>query len=215
MNRCLRNLGVFSIFCVSTACGAIVQLDSNDAGSGHAGNIGGATSMAAAGSGNGVALGGQGNAGSSGGATTHSTAGWGVPLNSVSWTTGEVSLSADGFAIVANNYGFLGNPDHQTINSNPSSATYTTLELVWHENGREMRLFIYFSADATHWWSNEIRTYDGQLAGDWIYYYGDFFEQPLGTPFIGDLVLQSNGPSDTTHGTIYFLNLRLLPTFTQ
>jgi hypothetical protein len=67
--------------------------------------------------------------------------------------------------------------------------------------------------DNSHWWTDEIRTYDGQTEGSWSYYYGTFFDQPLGTPYVGDLVLQNNSPGDDHQGTITFRNLRILPTF--
>lgn len=64
---------------------------------------------------------------------------------------------------------------------------YTTLELIWHEHGVEMRLNIYFTSDGTEWWANEIRTYDGRAQGEWITYTGAFFRSKLGAPYRGDL----------------------------
>jgi hypothetical protein len=133
----------------------------------------------------------------------------------VMWKTAEVVLTADDFSLSIDGQKYYPNPGTLRLRSDPASASYTTLELVWNENGREMRLFMYFHADAVHWWSKEIRTYNGQVAADWVYYYGDFFEEPLGKPYTGDLVLQSNGPSDIYPGTVYLHNLWLLPTFGQ
>jgi hypothetical protein len=76
-----------------------------------------------------------------------------------------------------------------------------------------MRLFFYFHSDGEEWWSNEIRTYDGQVSADGIYYFGEFFRRPVNTPYVGYVILKNNGPDDEHEGTIRFRNLRLLPTF--
>lgn len=136
------------------------------------------------------------------------------PANPVSWTTPNASLSADDFWIVANGQRFTATVARDLeVHSDPGDLDYTTLELTWHEVGREMRLFIYFKADATHWWSEEVRTYDGQSPAEWLYYDGIFFRAPLGSPFEGDVDLGNNGPDDRFRGTIHFKNLRLNTTF--
>ncbi len=48
-----------------------------------------------------------------------------------------------------------------------------------------MRLDIYFQADGTEWWSEELRTYDGNADGDWVTFTGDFFRTPMGTAATG------------------------------
>src|SRR5687768_16288027 len=103
-----------------------------------------------------------------------------VTGNNINWTTDEVSLEADNFFIEINApvqgqlYG--GDPDSLEIVSNPISTLdngdlYTTLEATWQENGREMRMFMYFSqTDQDPWKLFELRTYNGAIQGDWIYY---------------------------------------------
>jgi hypothetical protein len=66
---------------------------------------------------------------------------------------------------------------------------YTTLELTWHDQGVEQRIYIYFASDGTNWWANQINTYDGQVNGEWIEQQGEFFKSPLGGAYAGDLDL--------------------------
>jgi len=129
-------------------------------------------------------------------------------LNSVSWDTGYVSLEADDFYIVANGEYFYADVIDVSVSSDPGSLTYCSLELEWEENGVEMRLFIYFYANQSYWWSDEIRTYNGQVDSDWIYYTGMFFKTSIGTAFTGDVDLQSDDDNDY-EGEIHFENLTL------
>ena len=122
--------------------------------------------------------------------------------NPIAWQTNRASLMVDDFYITANGARYLGNGAQ--LSSDPGDPTYATFESKWMENGREMRLYIYFQADSTHWWANEIDTYDGQLQGDWVTYKGRFFESPLGQPFNGNLDLASG------NNAIHLSNLKLL-----
>jgi hypothetical protein len=135
-------------------------------------------------------------AGSSGtptaGPTVSPATGPSVPAR-FAWDSGVVSLSMADGAIIANGQQFLVEPGVIDVHSDAGDATYQTLELTWHERGVEMRLNIYFAADATSWWASEIRTYDGAANGDWIYYKGPFFRTPRGQPYIGDISLASPG----------------------
>lgn len=150
------------------------------------------------------------------------------PANKVSWKTDNVSLEADDFYIEANNQKFLGKPESGStiqIHSDPGNPNYTTLELIWKENGVEMRLFMYFNADGTNWWSPEVRTYNGAPQGDWVYYVGGktpevplkMFDRPLGRAYIGDFDLRQPvmGLVCTTEfcpssPRVHFGNLRLM-----
>ena len=129
-------------------------------------------------------------------------------LRPISWITDRVSLEADDFYIVANGEKYYANVEDVQVHSDPGSATYCSLEVEWQENGVEMRLYIYFNATQTHWWSDEIRTYDGQVSGEWIYYTGNFFDSSIGTAFTGDIDLQSDADNDYA-GEIHFDNLTL------
>lgn len=136
-------------------------------------------------------------------------------LNQINWKTLTVSLNADDFYIIANNQKYLDNVASLSVRSDPGNATYTTLEAIWFENNREMRLFMYFNADSKNWWTYEIRTYNGQQQyPDWIYYKGRFFESPLGQPFVGNVKLVSDSGQQFS-GRIYFKNLRLQAFLTQ
>jgi hypothetical protein len=130
--------------------------------------------------------------------------------SSVSWQTPTVRFEAKSFWIKANGLCFSGSGGAVYVHSDPGDAQYTTLELVWTEHEREMRLFIYFNADASGWWSGEMRTYNG-LSGfnaDWISYTGAFFKTPIGKTFVGDLDLTSKS-EDMPHGRLHLGGLTL------
>jgi hypothetical protein len=98
---------------------------------------------------------------------------------SINWKTQYAYLSATDLVITANGKTFKGN-GQVTVHSNPASATYTTLESTWQENGVEMRMYIYFDASACskslppqcNWKIQELRIYNGNSQGDWIYFKG-------------------------------------------
>lgn len=89
---------------------------------------------------------------------------------SVNWVTPYALFQADDFYILANGKRYYANTGVVEVRSDPGNPTYTTLEVTWHENGYEMRMYIYFHSDGYRWWTDEIRTYNGQTPNDWIYY---------------------------------------------
>ena len=115
--------------------------------------------------------------------------------NAVVCQTNRVSLEADDFTLRAGNTTFLADVASVDVSSDPGSDTYCTLEITWQENNVEMRLYVYFDADGTNWWSEEIRTYNAQPEPDWIYYRGEFFKTPLGTAYEGDVELTPDAGS--------------------
>jgi hypothetical protein len=119
----------------------------------------------------------------------------------VSWQSENdlVQFKADDFLIEANGKTFKAQNTPVAVDSDPGSAVYWTLEVTWQEHGVEMRMFIYFASDGRDWWATEIRTYDGQANGDWIFYRGTYFESPLGRPFVGDLDLTDKATGDALH----------------
>jgi hypothetical protein len=128
--------------------------------------------------------------------------------NGVSWKTEVVDLRATDFWIDAAGERFHGTRQMQ-VNSDPGSATYRTLELTWREHGTEMRVNIYFGGDATSWWIDEIRTYDGTAQPDWLYYRAPDIRAPLGQAWEGDVELLSTrsdrpgrGPGTLHFGTL-------------
>ena len=79
----------------------------------------------------------------------------------ISWKTDVVSLTAREFSIVAGGKTFRAATPKVDVQSDPGDATYRTLEATWQENGVEMRLNLYFGGDATAWWVDEVRIYNG------------------------------------------------------
>jgi hypothetical protein len=73
------------------------------------------------------------------------------------------------------------------VSSDPGDPNYQTLELTWTEHGVEMRWYVYVRSDGLEWWSDEMRTYDGSAAGEWVTFTGDFFRSPLGEAYTGEL----------------------------
>jgi hypothetical protein len=135
-----------------------------------------------------------------------------VPLPSsqnghIRWETKQVLLEADDFHIDVNGKTYKADVVGGTLNSDPGHENYCTLEAIWREHDTEMRLFIYFVGDATHWWSDEARTYDGQAQGDWIFYRNPFPRTARGQAFTGDLTLKSEPGGPT--GQVHFKNLHL------
>jgi hypothetical protein len=138
------------------------------------------------------------------------------PANKILWKTDQVTLSADDFYIRINGKKYLANVANVAVSSDPGTPVYTTLELIWNENGVEMRMFVYFKSDASNWWSDEIRTYDGQNPGNWIFYKNaKFFMTPLGDDYtVSGLDIQ-NDPTEMNSGLIHFSNLTISTHFTQ
>jgi len=130
--------------------------------------------------------------------------------NPVNWRTNSVSLQADDFYITANGEKYFARVNPISIQSDPGNSTYTTLELIWQERNKEMRLFIYFNANEREWWSPEIRTYNGRDPADWIFYTGGyFFRSPLGQQYSApewNLYSDINNPE---LNNIHFKNLRI------
>ena len=130
----------------------------------------------------------------------------------VFWQTPTVSLKATAFWIVADGKCYTSASAAVSVHSDPGDSRYTTLELTWTEDSREMRYFIYFAADGKGWRSNEMRTYNGQRPySDWLYYHGTFFQSPIGEAFTGDIDL-TNDPTDTLRGELHLHGVTLSTT---
>jgi hypothetical protein len=118
-----------------------------------------------------------------------------APIKTINWSTPHVSLVAEDLTIIANGKTFKGIPDqgtHVKVTSDPGNREYTTLEAIWREQGVEMRLFMYFyatnvvpsgfSGNGPYWGTSEIRTYNGNDPGDWIYYTNRTVMGRVGSP---------------------------------
>jgi hypothetical protein len=89
--------------------------------------------------------------------------------NPIIWKTNYAKLAASNFYIRIGNQYFYGT-EPMRITSDPGSD-HTTLEATWQENGVEMRLNMYFTmTDKLEWKMEELRTYNGERSGDWMYY---------------------------------------------
>jgi hypothetical protein len=96
--------------------------------------------------------------------------------NPIQWETPYARLTSGDFYIRVGNQKFYGKQPI-IFNSSPG-VTQTTLEATWHENSVEMRLYLYFrKKDANMWELYEMRTFNGQNPGDWVYY-----KDSLGNP---------------------------------
>lgn len=126
----------------------------------------------------------------------------------VHFATPQVRFDAEALSVDANGKNFTSAGSTVEVHSDPGTHNeYTTLELAWREHGVEMRLFMYFKSDGRNWWSDELRTYNGNAPGDWLYYTGTFFREPIGTAFAGNVDLS---PTEG-QGHLRISNLRLQP----
>jgi hypothetical protein len=118
----------------------------------------------------------------------------------IEWQTRHTVFSARILDIDAGENTFRATVDDTFVNEG-YLGEQTTLEASWREHDVEMRLFIYLETDGVEWWAHRIAHYNGAEPGDWVEYDGDFFRTPAGTPFVGDLDLETlrlRGASMTT-----------------
>jgi len=118
----------------------------------------------------------------------------------IEWKTGVVALAARAFTIEAGGKTFRASVPSVDVHSDPGNATYRTLEATWRENGVEMRLNLYFKSDATAWWVDEIRIYDGTAKPEWLTARGTFFKTPLGATWTGDQDVTMGGSGRVRFG---------------
>lgn len=90
-------------------------------------------------------------------------------INPIVWKTSYNKFSSSNFYIKIGNRYYYGGSD-LNVRSDPGTDR-TTLEISWHENDVEMRFYLYFRRISNNMWElYEMRTYNGNLPGDWIYY---------------------------------------------
>ncbi len=203
-------LAALAVTALGLGCTATPMAPGDPDSSGGGGGTGQTTNPAAVVSTNGGATGATTATGGSSGSVG------GVACNAppVAWQTGTVSLKADAFWIVADGQCYTSRGLPVQVHSDPGWSQYTSLELVWTELGREMRFFIYLYANPASWWSDEMRTYDGQMPySDWLFYYGEFFTSPIGQAWSGDLDLV-NDAQDQIRGELHLRGLTLSTTMT-
>lgn len=131
------------------------------------------------------------------------------------WETQYARLVADDFNLQIGNRTFHGIPDNGTafqVSSNPGSGSNQTLEMIWQEQGVEMRLFIYFQRVNNTWSVSEVRTYNGQNPGGWLFYSGNAFgSHAIGNPVIYPTLSLTSDNQSAIVGTINLTNARLTP----
>jgi len=130
-----------------------------------------------------------------------------LPRNAVHWSTQQVTLEADVVTIDVGGDRFTA-PADALVDSDRGDTRYQTLEIAWMEHGVAMRWYIYFTSDGREWWSNEMRTYDGQNDGEWVTFGGTYFRRPIGSPFVGDLDIRATNDQGIT-SRLYVRGLRL------
>jgi hypothetical protein len=121
--------------------------------------------------------------------TDHAATGGPAASPAFHFETPTVLLDAASVEVTVADKSFIP-PRDVLVEGDPGVGNdYTTLELTWHDQGVEQRIYIYFTSDGTSWWANQINTYDGQVNGEWVEQQGEFFKSPLGSAFAGDLDL--------------------------
>jgi hypothetical protein len=125
------------------------------------------------------------------------------------WSLEGYSFSFDDFLIEVNGKQYKAQSIPVKMEVSKGFESANTM-LIWSENGDEMRLNMYFKSDGRFWWVDEIRTYDGNSPGEWVYYTGVFFKSPKGQAYVGDVTLISDlNKRNSTKSTLHFTNLRL------
>jgi hypothetical protein len=81
------------------------------------------------------------------------------------------------------------------VDGDRGSLTYWTLEVTWFEELMEQRLNLYFKADPTSWWVDQIAVYDGVgPQAEWASFpKGPHLRTPLGRAFSGDIDFAGKG----------------------
>jgi len=140
----------------------------------------------------------------------------------VSYVHNNGYLKTDGLLILTPNgkkYNGVSSSETKIWAQNSSS---NTLELTWQENGVEMRLFLYFSRSgkgtaADSWFITEIRTYNGESPGHWVYYTDQKqlaqFTTAVAKEYAGtgEIILTS----DNMGGKIQLLNPKIKTVYTE
>jgi hypothetical protein len=90
------------------------------------------------------------------------------------------------------------------------SSTSGELALAWRDSGDPMTLVVFFAANARNWWVSQIVATDGRPeAAGWVYFAGPILERPVGSAFVGDVVVASVGSTHGERASLTFGNLTL------
>lgn len=115
-----------------------------------------------------------------------------TPDSGGTWDSGGVRFESDSFELRVGDKAFQGAGPAE-VSGDPGGPDYRTLEVIWHEQGVEQRMNLYFAADESDWWITEVRTYDGHEEGEWINYlqvgemWGEMLRTPRGSTYEGDV----------------------------
>lgn len=106
----------------------------------------------------------------------------------VSFETAQVSLSAESLVVHANGERFTpASPRVRVDGMRDFTNRETSMVLNWRQHDVEMRVRFFFVSDGVDWWASEVWTYDGRQDSDWLQNRGEFFRQPMGESFEGDV----------------------------
>lgn len=85
------------------------------------------------------------------------------------WSGNGASLKAESITITTPTTTFV--PPTENIRMNiGGNEEFAVLEADWQEGDIPMRLYFTFLSDGQKWWVADLKTYDGQLEGDWVSY---------------------------------------------
>ena len=111
------------------------------------------------------------------------------PDKLIAWPAPSVTFEADKLRIRVRGKTFVGG-DPEWVDSSAPSVDRRTFDVLWQENGVDMRMDIEFSADGDHFWIDAFRVYDGAKAGKWVEWRGPLYSTPLGAPMEADVRLE-------------------------
>jgi hypothetical protein len=117
------------------------------------------------------------------------------PGTPIDWDNGAVQLSADGLTIMADDVAYVTPQEPDSIAPYSGSPVDRELQVVWFQDGIEMRLSFYLVADQERWWVDQIRTYGGfpnPGGHSWLEYDGSPIGAALGEAWEGDLDLSAD-----------------------
>ncbi len=130
----------------------------------------------------------------------------------VHWSTEVVDLAADDLWLEVGGQVVIPPDDREIkISSDPGTPQKWTLEVAWNAGRTEMRINLYFLADANGWRVDEARIYDGRVPSDWLETSDVPIGAPAGAAFGGDidLTLADRSGPDTGPGRLVMRGLRL------
>lgn len=113
------------------------------------------------------------------------------PTKRVQWPSTSVVFEADDLRIKAAGQTFKGSSSAEFIQSY-AGLDYRDYDVMWYENGREMRMDISFESDGSDYWISEWFIYDGRKDPEWVAFKGQLFVTPLDEPMEANVRLSKD-----------------------